>query len=81
MNALDKRALRCKNSEAAYDEQLDETLFNAAIDETRTLSTASESDSDGGGYPRGEDVTPPLSVTLITETEKDMIRGVNDEVL
>ena len=81
LNALDKRARRYKNSEAAYDEQLDDILFNAAIDETRTVSTASESLSDGGGDSLGGDLSPPLSVTLITETEKEAIRGVNDEVL
>ena len=76
MNALEMRALRYRNRGKQLDE--DALLYNSALDETGTVSTADLTDSDTESVSSLE-VRQQINITEQLEVQK--IRGVADEVL
>ena len=74
MSALEKRALRYRR-QGQIAEDSDEALYNEAIDEMGTISTAGLSDSD-------DDISVQNTSTAeATYLEEEEIRGVSDDLL
>ena len=75
--ALEKRALRfCRRDQCQGQVDLDEVLFNKAIDETGTVSTAGLTDSDNESF--GNKTIAEAEATYL---ELEEVGGVSDELL
>ena len=76
LSALEKRALRY-HRKGQLD--ADEVLYNEAIDETGTVSTASLTDSDGES---DEESLGRQNITATATTlEEEAVRGISDDLL
>ena len=80
LSVLEKRALRFHRKGQVTVDQ-DEALFNEALDETLTVSTASLTDSDEESLGTTTSNTPTFTAAEATLLENEEIRGVDDELL
>lgn len=74
LSALEKRALRYRRK-GQCQVDMDEVLFNEAIDETGTVSTAGLTDSDN------ESLGNRIIEAEATYLEQEEIQGVSDDLL
>ena len=78
MSALEKRALRFRNKGQRQVDQ-DEALFNEAIDETGTVTTAGLTDSDDSDDESATGIT--ITAAIATALENEEIQGISNDLL
>ena len=79
LSALEKRALRYRRKGQKEVDQ-DEILYNEALDETGTVSTACLTDSDDESW-GDEPSRVPITAAEATFLEKEAVSGISDDLL